>query len=102
MNSRRRRLRKPVLVLTTGLVLWSEALAEPHRIHATTPSQREDEEMRLFTKAFVGYVIEQVKQGPDFSGPRNSVLSLWGRWALNPRPLAPIFSESPAPQGHRP
>src|SRR6266566_2276307 len=26
----------------------------------------------------------------------------WGRWDLNPRPLAPIFSESPAPQGHRP
>jgi len=30
------------------------------------------------------------------------MVAWWGRWDLNPRPLAPIFSESPAPQGHRP
>ncbi len=44
--------------------------------------------MRLLTRAFVDYVIEQVKRGPDISGPRNSSLPWWGRWDLNPRPLA--------------
>ena len=38
-------------------VLNNEALAEPHRIHATPP-QQEEEEMRLLTRAFVDYVIE--------------------------------------------
>ncbi len=75
--------------LDPGRVLNREALAEPHRIHATSP-QPEEEEMRLLTKAFVDYVIEQVRKGPDISGPKNSALSWWGRWDLNPRPLAPI------------
>ncbi len=87
--------------LDPSRVLNNEALAEPHRIHATPP-QQEEEEMRLLTRAFVDYVIEQVKQGPNIPGPRNSALPWWGRWDLNPRPLAPIFSESPAPQVHRP
>ncbi len=70
--------------LDPGSVLNKEALAEPHRIHATPP-QREEEEMRLLTRAFVDYVIEQVKRGPDIPGPRNSALPWWGRWDLNPR-----------------
>jgi len=76
--------------LDPNRVLNNEALAEPHRIHATPP-QQEEEEMRLLTRAFVDYVIEQVKQGPNIPGQRNSALPWWGRWDLNPRPLAPIF-----------
>ncbi len=67
--------------LDPGRVLNNEALAEPHRIHATPP-QRDEEEMRLLTRAFVDYVIEQVKRGPDVSGPRNSLLPWWGRWDI--------------------
>jgi len=65
--------------LDPSRVLNNEALAEPHRIHATPP-QQEGEEMRLLTRAFVDYVIEQVKRGPDIPGPRNSALPWWGRW----------------------
>ncbi len=45
--------------------------------------QREEEEMRLLTRAVVDYVIEQVKRSPDVSGPRNSSLPWWGRWDLD-------------------
>src|SRR2546425_1536031 len=54
--------------------------------------------MRLLTRAFVDYVIEQVKRGPDISGPRNSALPWWGRWDLNPRPLAPISRSHQRPR----
>src|SRR3990170_6202700 len=37
--------------LGPGKVLNREALAEPHRIHAT-PLQQEEEEIRLLTRAF--------------------------------------------------
>ncbi len=70
--------------LDPGKVLNREALAEPHRIHAT-PLERENEEIRLLTRAFTDYVIEQVKQSPDIPGPQNSSLPWWGRRDLNPR-----------------
>ena len=70
--------------LDPGRVLNREALAEPHRIHAT-PLQQEEEEIRLLTRAFTAYVIEQVKQSPDIPRPQNSSLPWWGRRDLNPR-----------------
>ncbi len=60
-----------------GRVLNREALAEPHRIHAT-PLEREEEEIRLLTRSFTAYVIEQVKQSPDIPTPQNSSLPWWG------------------------
>ncbi len=63
--------------LDPGTILNREALSEPHRIHATQ-QRREEEDTRLLTRAFVDYVIEQVKQGPDNSRPRNSSLPSGG------------------------
>jgi len=50
--------------------------------------------MRLLTRAFVGYVIERVKRGPDISGPRNSSLPWWGRWDLDQTGTKPLFLKS--------
>ncbi|TMI10186.1 hypothetical protein E6H34_00280 [Candidatus Bathyarchaeota archaeon] len=48
-------------------VLNREALSEPHRIHATR-QQREEEDTRPLTRAFVDYVIEQVNKAKTSPG----------------------------------
>ncbi len=77
-----------------------DSLTEPHRIHAT-PEEREKEGTALF-RAITDAVKAQLQGSFRFPEPLIFTAIVVGPVGFEPTTSGPDFSESPAPQVHRP
>src|SRR6266705_6331653 len=72
------------------------------RVQERSRLGHDGEDPNLGGRAFVDYVIEQGSQGPGQLAAAKFIVTMVGPVGFEPTTSGPDFSESPAPQGHRP